>query len=105
MADLDDIRQTFATGRYRYTLHAVKQTTVRRISRREIEQAIAEGEVIESYPHDKYGPSCLIFGMTAEGRPLHVQCTQPPEAKVITAYEPDPNKWVGYRERREAKDE
>ena len=59
-------------------------------------------EIIEYYPDDKYGPSCLILGHTRLGRPLHVQCSHPSKAliKVITLYEPDPSKWVGFRERR-----
>jgi hypothetical protein len=32
-----------------------------------------EAGVIEEYPTDKYSPSCLIYGVTALGRVLHVQ--------------------------------
>ena len=32
------------------------------------------GEIIEEYPDDGPYPSCLIFGRTQEGRPLHVVC-------------------------------
>ena len=40
-----------------------------------MEQAILENAVIiEDYPDDKYGPSCLILGYTKNGRPLHIQC-------------------------------
>ena len=42
----------------------------------EMEQAVSmRSEVIEDYPEDKYGPSCLILGFTVYGRPLHVQCS------------------------------
>ena len=60
---------------------------------REVEEAIASrSEVIEDYPNDKYGPSCLVLGYTKAGRPLHVQCSYPsrPLVKIITLYEPDP---------------
>lgn len=30
--------------------------------------AILSGEVIEEYPKDKYGPSCLIYGIGEERR-------------------------------------
>jgi hypothetical protein len=41
-----------------------------------MEQAVSmRSEVIEDYPEDKYGPSCLILGFTVYGRPLHVQCS------------------------------
>jgi len=45
------------------------------------------GEIIEDYPEDKYGPSCLIYGITREGRILHVQCSIEP-VWIITAYDP-----------------
>ena len=100
MSDIDELRAAFAAGLYHYTLHAAQRTTARRISRQEIEQAVALGEIIEQYPHDKYGPSCLILGLTIAGRPLHVQCSLPPDVKLITAYEPDPNEWLNNRVRR-----
>lgn len=60
------------------------------------------GEVIEDYLSDKYGPSCLIFGTTRSGRPLHVQCTHPTRerVKIITVYAPSPEEWIEYRIRR-----
>ena len=69
------------------------QSIQRRITTKEVEQAFATGEVIEDYPSDKYGPSCLILGSTSAGRYLHVHCTHPTsdKVKVITLYEPDPN--------------
>jgi hypothetical protein len=68
----------------------------------QIEEAIDRGEIIEDYPTDKYGPSCLIFGVTTAGRALHVQCTYPtqPRVKIITVYEPDPGLWIEFRSRR-----
>ncbi len=96
------IRAKFASLLYEYSLHAVDQNILRHITRREIEEAIASGEVIEDYPTDKYGPSCLVLGFNSQGRPLHVQCTRPAETriKIITAYEPDPSEWLDYRLRR-----
>lgn len=96
---LADIQEAFTKKKYQYTHHAVIRTTNRRISRREIEQAVQSGEIIETYPQDKYGPSCLIFGETKAKRPLHVQCSFPPNVKIITAYEPDPQKWENFRTR------
>ena len=67
----------------------------RGISPQDVAQTVLAGEVIEDYPDDKYGPSCLICGITADQRVLHVQCTHPsrPLVKVVTAYEPDPAEW------------
>jgi hypothetical protein len=75
---------------------------LRDISVIEIRESIANGEVIEDYPNDKYGPSCLIYGMTISQRPLHIQCSYPsrPLIKIITVYEPNPDEWINYKERK-----
>ena len=77
------------------------QRTVR-CAARQIRETIEVGQVIEDYPNDKYGPSCLILGFTQAGRPIHVQCSYAsrPLVKIITAYEPDPNEWVDSKQRR-----
>ena len=96
------IRAKVATGDFEFSQHAVDQSILRRISVQELREAIASGEVIEDYPTDKYGPSCLIFGLTGASRPLHVQCSHAmrPLVKVITLYEPDPALWVEFKQRR-----
>jgi hypothetical protein len=101
MALIDDIRTKIAHGEFEFSQHAVGQSIVRHISVQECREAIAAGEIIEDYPNDKYGPSCLLFGRTATGRPLHVQCTYPyrPKVMIITLYEPDPNRWIDFRQR------
>ena len=76
------------------------QSIIRDVSMAEVEQAIStRSEVIEDYPDDKYGPSCLILGLTTTGRPLHLQCSYPnrPVIKIITLYEPDPANWLDFR--------
>jgi hypothetical protein len=100
MALLDSIRDKIARRQYEFSKHAVDQTIVRDISVSELEQAISsQSEVIEDYPENKYGPSCLILGFTSAGRPLHVQCSHParPLIKIITVYEPDPELWIDLR--------
>jgi hypothetical protein len=101
-AMIDEIREKFRQRQYEYSLHAVDRSIEKRITRREVEDAVASGDVIEDYPTDKYGPSCLIFGLTAAGRPLHIQCMHPVRTriKIITLYEPDPAEWIGYRTRK-----
>jgi Domain of unknown function (DUF4258) len=96
------IRELFRRREYEYSLHALDQSILRRISTREIEEAVEDGEIIEDYPADEYGPSCLILGFTSDRRPLHVQCTYPQRipVKVITLYQPDPGQWIEFRRRR-----
>jgi len=75
---------------------------VRHISVDELREAIATGEIIEDYPEDKYGRSCLLLGQTNAGRALHAQCSYPSRlrVKVTTVYEPDPYRWIDFRVRR-----
>ena len=103
MSLLADIRDKIARRQYEFSRHAVDQTILRDISVTELEQAVANrSQVIEDYPEDKYGPSCLILGFTSAGRPLHVQCSYPvrPLVKIITVYEPDPKLWSDFRIRK-----
>ena len=102
MASIHDIREKIASGQFEFSQHAVDQSIVRHVSVQELREAIAAGEVIEDYPTDKYGPSCLVFGVPLARRPLHVQCSYPsrPLVKIITLYEPDPQRWVDFKVRR-----
>ena len=96
---IEEIRAKIATGRFEFSKHAVDQSILREISVRDITEAIAAGEIIEDYPADKYGPSCLIFGYTDAERPLHIQCSYPsrPLIKIITIYEPDSELWTDFK--------
>ena len=102
MAIIDDIREKIASDQFELSQHAVDQSIVRHISVQELREAIAIGEIIEDYPTDKYGPSCLVFGVTLARRPLHIQCSYPsrPLVRIITLYEPDPQRWIDGKVRR-----
>ena len=59
---------------------------------------IACGEVIEDYPTDPRGASCLMFSLLVDSRPVHcvLGYTDLRETVVIiTAYRPDlrPHEW------------
>ncbi len=102
MALIDDIRKKIRTGQFEFSKHAVDQSIIRRIEMQELHDVIANGIIIEDYPEDKYGPSCLIPGMTSKKRPIHIQCSYPsrPILKIITLYEPDPILWIDFKKRR-----
>jgi hypothetical protein len=99
---IEEIRNKIAQNLFEFSKHAVDQTIIRHISVQELRDAIAGGEIIEDYPDDKYGASCLILGFTQKVRPLHIQCSYPsrPLIKIITAYEPDQQLWIDFRVRR-----
>jgi hypothetical protein len=96
------IRQKLEADRFEFSRHAVGQGIRRNVSVQEIRESMANGEIIEEYPEDKYWPSYLIYGRTNEGRPLHVQCSHPSRqlVKIATLYEPDPARWIDFKDRR-----
>lgn len=99
---LEEIQKKFSRDEFEFSRHAVDRMLLRDIGVDEVRESIRAGEIIEDYPDDKYGPSCLIFGLTKRKRPLHIQCGYPIRSliKVITVYQPDPAEWIEYRERK-----
>ena len=87
------IVQSVAAKRYRYTIHGEQQRIARRLRRQEIEEVLLGGEIIEDYPQHHYGPACLVFGKTKQGKAVHVLCGLHPLVSIITVYEPDTIDW------------
>jgi len=102
MSLIADIRDKVRRRHYELSKHAVDQSIIRDIRVSEMEEAVLRGEVIEDYPDDERGPSCLVLGFTRSGRALHIQVSYPsrPVLKVITLYEPDPELWTDSRHRK-----
>lgn len=72
-----EIRQEFARDAFEFSKHAADQALLRNILVSEVREAAQTAEIVEDYPDDKYGPSCLLLGFTRAGRPLHIQCSYP----------------------------
>jgi hypothetical protein len=85
------IQHAFKKGQYRMTVHCLERSIERSVEVEDIEFAIESGEIIEYYPEDKYGPSCLILGYTKKRRPLHIQCSIQP-VWIVTCYDPSEKK-------------
>lgn len=84
-----------ATKKILFLPHAIRQISRpdRMISTDEIREAVFHGEVIEEYPHDQRGESCLLLHVQPN-RALHVVCAPKNEyLTVITAYIPSPEQW------------
>lgn len=66
----------------------------RMVSPSEVRSVVMKGEVIEDYPDDARGHSCLLLGWGETERPIHVVCS-PKDAylAVITAYIPSVDEW------------
>jgi hypothetical protein len=78
--------------------HAVRQMTHpdRMISTADVRKVIFEGEIVEDYPEDARGHSCLLLGYGGENRPIHVVCAPKDDyLAVITAYVPKGDQWLG----------
>ena len=76
--------------------HALRQMLRpdRMIRRAEVRRVITEGEVIEEYPKDARGHSCLLLGFGDRERPIHVVCAPREDyLAIITAYLPDAHEW------------
>jgi hypothetical protein len=57
---IEQIRAKIQVGQFEFSKHAVDQSILRQIGVRELREAIVNSEIIEDYPDDKYGPSCLV---------------------------------------------
>jgi hypothetical protein len=85
---------------YIISLHAAGEAEKDDIELHEILEALLTGTVIEEYPSDPRGHSCLAHGCCA-GRNLHVCCgMRGSRAAIITVYIPDPEKWIDFTKRR-----
>lgn len=93
--ELEVIREQIRGGRYTISFSHTEKVRLRKIGTEEIEEAILRGIIIEPYPNDPRGASCLIMGFSSQGRALHVLCGNltGDELLIITAYEPDEDEW------------
>jgi hypothetical protein len=68
----------------------------RLITTSEIRKVVEQGEVIEDYPEDVRGHSCLMLDFGESNRAIHVVCSPKDEyLAIITAYLPDADEWSG----------
>jgi len=63
---IESIKHKVQQGKHRLTIHAFERCAERGISPDEIKEVILSDEIIETYPEDKYGPSCLIMVLLEE---------------------------------------
>lgn len=85
-----------ARQRILYLPHAIRQMSrpERLITPAEVRNVIDIGEIIEDYPEDSRGHSCLMLGGGEGGRPIHVVCSPKEEyLAIITAYVPSEEEW------------
>ena len=92
--EIDQIKQLIRQDDYLYSLHADIERKTDNLTLMQVEEALLNGEILETYPNTGRGESCLIVGFSAE-LPIHVVCGWRGEKIVlVTVYIPQPPKFV-----------
>lgn len=102
--NIQDIIDAIRNLRIRVTDHADEEARADDLSFDESFLSVLQGEIIEDYPSDTPHPSCLVYGRSFTGEPIHGVWAYNPETKwsvLIMVYRPDPEQWVDWRTRRE----
>jgi len=94
----EHIRKLAAQSRYHFTLHATQRCLERGLTLQAVISALASHvEVIEDYPDDPRGHSCLVLTFEAgqRDRPLHVNVglSDPDRIVIIAVYCPALSEW------------
>ncbi len=90
------IQNSTSSGRIRFKKHAITRMIERKVKIHELEEALLNCKIIETYLDDKPYESYLVIGYTSENKPLHAVVAIDNDNKilwVITVYEPDRDKW------------
>lgn len=91
---IDEIKQLIRQDDYLYSLHADIERKADNLTLMQIEEALLNGEILETYPNTGRGESCLIVGFSAD-LPIHVVCGWRGEKIVlVTVYIPQPPKFL-----------
>jgi hypothetical protein len=105
MYGMSVIKREIATRResLKHALHALKEEAAENITAEQVETGLKAGfEVIEGYPDDPRGCSCLVL-FSIDNNPFHAVCAPHEDALIIiTVYRPDLNRWrPNYKTRQE----
>ncbi len=106
MLDIRNLKSCLIENRLIYSRHSLiemKTEELGRIYEKDIEEALLSGEIIKQYPEDRPYPSVLVSGFSSDGRPVHIVCAYhriEDLTLVVTAYRPDPRRWIDHKTRR-----
>jgi len=89
------IRSEIKKQNYEISLHADDERIAEGLTVVQVESALSNCEIIEQYPDDPRGESCLALGFTTARRPIHAVCGMNPSGHLIlvTIYMPTMPKW------------
>lgn len=93
------IKEKVKNREYDLSIHAHNERQEEQITIDEIEKVLLKGGIIEKYPNDPRGESCLVAGIVSE-EPLHIVCCMRGERLlIVTVYRPKPPIWIDYKTR------
>ncbi len=90
------IRDEIAKQTYEISLHADDERIADGLTISQLEIALSDCRIIENYPDDPRGESCLVSGFTSGRTPVHVVCGKNRSGHLIlvTVYIPTMPKWT-----------
>ena len=103
MPTLANIIAAIQTSQVRITNHADEEAEADNLTFDEIYFSVLHGEIIETYFADKPYPSCLIYGQSFSGEPIHSVWAYNENnqwAALITVYRPNPERWINWKKRK-----
>ena len=103
MIDIETLKQLNMPKKIALTKHATQRLEERDIKIADIVNGIKTGDIIRQYKDDKPLPSCLILGMSAKNRYIHIVVSHDNNfIYLITAYYPTSKHWENdFRTRKE----
>jgi hypothetical protein len=92
---LDFIHDEVYAQHFEISLHADDERMADGLTLAEVEEVLLRCRIIEHYPADPRGESCLVAGLTEAGIPVHVVCGRNPAGRLVlvTVYIPAMPKW------------
>jgi len=98
---IEEIHHKIFKGEFLFSQHAVEESAKDMIEDDAIMHALLNGDIIESYPDDPRGESCLVNGKMPDDRHLHIVIGRSQDQLIIiTCYLPTLPKWITPTERR-----
>lgn len=97
-AFLEHVRTLVADGQFKVTGHAFIELHKDGLTATEVAIGAATGVVVEEYPHYHAGPAILLLQRDGDEQPVHalwgMQNGAVAPVYLITAYRPDPERWM-----------
>jgi len=92
--NIEAIKERIRIDEYLYSLHAEIERKADELTFAQVEEALLNGKILEQYPNDGRGESCLVVGFSGE-TPIHIVCGRRGEKiALITVYIPTPPKFI-----------